>query len=225
MTLKKWFYIGLSIILFFSIAIVIYAKINIKHVDYDDYVRNSLYNFEISDDYENMYNLKDYFIDEKVNSYDDLKRMSDYILIISNDKYPTFRGNGIINNCTIERVIKGNGLKEKAEIKIYDLVSSWKMYETIYLGGSTPLKIGNKYIVFLKKTTRANLSDTYVFTSVKYGHITISEDSKFLKDYVQNSMKIEEIKQYDFVFSSENTEREIAEYTKIKSDILIAIDE
>ena len=157
--------------------------------------------------------------------FEDLQKLSNYILIISNNEYPTFRGNGIINNCIIKKVIKGKDLKEKDKIRIYDLVAFWKTFGTSYLGGSTPLEIGNVYVVFLKKTTRANLSDSYVFTSVKYGHTIISKESKFLKNYLQNSMNIKEIRQYDYIFSNENTEVEIAEYLKIKADILKAVAE
>lgn len=224
MMLKRNFVFGLTILFILTIFLIIYAKLKIKHVDYNYYIQHSLYNFLTSDDeiwgYKKLYNLYDYFIDEKVNTLDDLKNLSDYILIVSNDKEPTFKGNGIINNCTIKKVIKGSDLMVNDEIKIYDLISIWKVFGTYYLGGSTPLKIGNEYIVFLKKTINASVSNTYVFASVKYGHLLTSIENKILENYEQNSLTIDEISNYNFVFSKDSNKTEIEIYKNISKQII-----
>ena len=135
-------------------------------------------------------------------------------------KQMTENGNGIINNCTIKKVIKGSDLMVNDEIKIYDLISIWKVFGTYYLGGSTPLKIGNEYIVFLKKTINASVSNTYVFASVKYGHLLTSIENKILENYEQNSLTIDEISNYNFVFSKDSNKTEIEIYKNISKQII-----
>lgn len=228
MTIKKWCYIGFIVIFLSAIAIIIYAKSKFNNVDYDYYIKESSYNFvssvksEVNNtggmNYEHDLGLNDFFIDEEITSMEDLKRLSDYILIITNNEYPTFKGNAIINNSTILKVIKGEGLKENDKIKIYDLLFHWDKIRTYYLEGNTPLQIGNEYIVFLKKTDRASVPNIYVFNSVKYGRVSLLEERGVLENYEQGTSTIDEILKYDFIFS-EKSSKEITEYKTIVKHI------
>lgn len=230
MKAQRILYIGFAIIVLGTVSLIIYAKSNFKNIDYDYYKKTSLYGFFSSNenntndygnmDYESMYGLNDYFIDKKVNSFKDLKNLSDYILIISNKEKPILKGNGIINNCVVEKVIKGSELKENDKIKIYDLVAFWKTKGTMYIGGSTPLKTGNEYIVFLKKTVRPSIPDTYVFTSVKFAHIATSKEVGILENYEQNTLTVEDASNYNFVFSKNSDKKEIEQYKAISKKII-----
>lgn len=230
MTIKKWYFIGFAIIFLFATGIIIYAKSNFNNVDYNSYIKASPYNFissindEVSawDDptmnYEDMFHLHNFFIDEKISSLEDLKELSDYILIITNKELPTFKGNAIINNSTILKVIKGDGLKENDKIKIYDLLFHWDTVRTFYLGGNTPLKTNDEYIVFLKKTERASMPDTFVFNNAKYSRVSLLENRDILEDYEQGTLKVEEILNYDFIFPI-NAKKEVKEYKKMVKQI------
>lgn len=219
----------LIIFVLLSAGIVVYAKYNFKHVDRNEFFKNSLYSFFASErdtinnfegmTYENMYDLGDFFIDDKVKSLKDLEENSEYILIVNSSKYPTFKGNGIINNCQIKKVIKGTDVKENEYIKIYDLVAFWNNSGTFYLGGSTPIKREKDYIVFLNSTTNANEPNSYVYSSVKYGHVSISEKGKILENYKQNSLSLEDIANYDFVFPEGTSKESISEYNTLYSEI------
>ncbi|MDD2644233.1 MAG: hypothetical protein PHC65_06085 [Methanobacteriaceae archaeon] len=229
MTNKKLVMMSLTFSFLIISFLIIYAKANFKSIDYDDYIKNSTYNFFDTKDtktsvyndmnYEDMYSLDNYFIDNEIESLNDLYILSDYILIIKNNEIPTFKGNGLINNCIVKKVIKGHDIKENEKIKIYDLISFWAISGTFYLGGSTPLKQGNEYIVFLKKPIYSNMPEAFVFTSVKYGHISTLTEIGILENYEQGSLSIEEISNYDFVFSRNSNENEIEKYKKINSQI------
>lgn len=228
MTIKKWCYIGFAIIFLTTIAIIIYAEASFHNVDYDDYIKKSSYNFisniesEVNDmggmNYENDLGLNDFFIDEKITSIEDLKRLSDYILIIANNEQPTFKGNAVINNSTIIKVIKGEGLKKNDKIQIYDLLFHWDIIRTYYLGGNTPLQNGDEYIVFLRKPERASVSNAFVFNNVKYGRVSLLKERGILENYEYSASTVEEILNYDLVFLK-NSDKEIAEYKAMVKQI------
>lgn len=228
MKYKRIFILGIATLVLLSIAVVVYAKISFNKFNYDEYISNSSYSFigsinnPSSDiegmNYESMFKLDNFFIDEKVKAIEDLVDLSKYVLIIKNIEPATYIGNGIINNCTILKVIKGDNFKVNDKIKIYDLAFHWDKIRTIYLGGNTPLKKGDEYIVFLRDLERPSVSDTYTFSSVKYGRVSIFNEREIMKDYEQGSLKVKDILNYDLVFSGNNLE-EIDTYLKIVKDI------
>lgn len=75
------------------------------------------------------------------------------------------------------------------------------------------------YIVFLKKTANANTSNSYVFSTVKYGHVSISKEGNILENYEQNSLKLDEISKYDFIFSNKSSSEDISKYKSFYSEI------
>ena len=109
-------------------------------------------------------------------------------------------------------------MKQNEKIKIYDLVFHWDIIRTFYLGGNTPLQMNNEYIVFLRKPERASIKDAYVFSSVKYGRVSILNERGVLEDYEQGSSKVKEILNYDFVFSKNNDE-EVLKYKEFVKEI------
>lgn len=228
MKAKKYFFIIFIVLFIISISVVIYCKANLKPFDYNSYIHSSKYSFissvydEVDGiegwDYESMAQLKTYFIDENVNSSEDLFNLSDYVLIVKTDDTPLYVGEGIINDCQVLKVLKGNDIKVNDVIKIYDLVFYWDTLRTIYLGGNTPLQKNETYIVFLKETKRASLSDTYVYTSVKYGRISLSKERGILKNYKESSLNVQDILEYDRVFSA-NDDKEVEKYQKIVQQI------
>lgn len=227
--MKRKILIIAIIVVLFSVAIVVFTKMKFNHVNTLNFYKNGTYGFLSSENdaindydgmtYESMYNLKDFFVDDKVETLEQLENLSDYILIINTTQNPTFKGNGVINNCNVKKVIKGIDVKENQNIKIYDLVAFWESYGIFYLGGSTPLQKNVDYIVFLKKTANANTSNSYVFSTVKYGHVSISKEGNILENYEQNSLKLDEISKYDFVFSNKSSSEDISKYKSFYSEI------
>lgn len=219
MRIKKLFIIGMLIIFILSIVTIIYAKKNIKHVNYSSYINGSLYSGIDKDEYLNMFDLGNDSIGKDIDSINELEKIADYILIVNNSTPPTFRGNGIINNCIVKKVIKGDNIEEKSNIRIYDLLVSWKPYASIYLGGSTPLKIGDDYIIFVNKTSQANMKNTYVFAHEKYGHLSLSRDTQVLDKYQPNTLTIEKVYNYDYVFSNNSTDEQVDSFENMSQQI------
>ncbi len=226
---NRVFMVILSFVLVLYVLVIIYGKSSVKKVDYQSFMSEKTYGFLSSIyssnndyegmNYEDMYNLKDFFLDDKISSLNDLEKYSDYILIIEVNNEPIIRGNGIINNCLIVNVIKGNDLKSGNNILIHDLIVSHQNQTALYLDGSTPLKINGKYVVFLKKTNNSNINNSYVFSSTNFGHIKIDQKGNILKNYEQNALKLNEIVNYDHVFSKKTNLDEIVKYQNIQTSI------
>lgn len=210
--------------------IIIYGKNSIKNIDYQKFINEKTYSFISSKnssnndfmgmDFESMYNLDNYFIDDKELSLNELENLSDYILIVENNNDPIIIGNGIINNCKILKVIKGNDIYVNNNISIYDLMVSNQNQTALYLGGSTPLKLNDKYIVFIKKTNKAGMDNTYVSSTVNYGHFNLNGDANILKDYIQNSINLKEAANYNHIFSKNTNIEEINKFEKMQQEIL-----
>ncbi len=201
---KICIYIGLFIIFLFGCSIIIGRSL-IRHINYNDFISGVTY---FSTPIEYVYNEfkrnKDIFIDDrKINNIEELIDNSEYVLKIKIKDNPTFYGNGIINNVMILDIIKGGDDKSivvGSELKIYDLISYWSGDYINYYGGMTPLNPKNEYIVFLNKTEHANQEETYIFSSIRYGHFNISvSDANVLTDYIQGSLTLQEIMEYDYV--------------------------
>lgn len=184
---------------------IIVGRCLIKHINYNQFVENTKYfSTPIEYVYKEFKLNKEIFIDDnKISNIDDLINKSEYVLKIKVDGEPNFYGNGIINNVKILEVLKGENdenIKVGKNLKIYDLVSSWKNDYINYYGGMTPLNLENEYIVFLNKTTHANQKNTYIFSSIKYGHFNISiSDINVLTDYIQGTLTIKDIMKYDYI--------------------------
>lgn len=212
MKYKRYLFAIMIIVLFFSSFVIIYGKINLKHIDYNYYINNSMYSFDQKDDYKNMFKNSEKIFTEDLD-INKVINFSDYILVVKNIKNPIMYGEGIINICEVKKVLKGNNLKANDLIKIYDLEYYWADFSTDYLDGSTPLKKNEEYLVFIKKTPQPSMNDTYVFSSTKYGHININ-NHKYLKDYENYTKPIKTISNYDYVFSKNYLLYDVEQYEK-----------
>lgn len=196
--------IVIIILLTFVVSIII-GKKSIKHIDYIYFSSNVKYfSTPVYDVYKEFKYNKEMFIDDdKIKDVNDLINFSDYVLSIKVNKEPIFYGNGLINNVKILEVFKSiddKNIKIGNQIRIYDLISYWSGDYANYYGGITPLNFDNEYIVFLKKANHGNLNNTYIFSSIRYGHFNISvSDDNVLLNYVQGSLTIGEIMKYDYV--------------------------
>ena len=203
--MKKLFtYICLFIFVLFGCSIII-GRLLINHINYDNFISNVKYfSIPIEQVYKEFKQNKKIFIDDnKIDNIEQLIDESEYVLKIKVIDNPTFYGNGIINNVKILDVIKGKNDKNiriGSKLKIYDLISYWSGDYINYYGGMTPLNPKNEYIVFLNKTEHANQEETYIFSSIRYGHFNISvSDANVLTDYIQGSLTLQEIMEYDYV--------------------------
>ncbi len=211
--------IFIIIILLLIIGILIYGKVNLKHINYKEYIENSKYERSESNEYKEYFpELNDFFIDEKASDVNELIQYSDYVVIGKVKKEPILYGKSIINQFEIENVIKGN-LKTKKTIKVYDLLFDWNLNLTSYLSGLTPVKKGESYILFLKKSHNPTMKNTYVYSSLQYGHVNKSHN-KVLKEYSNYSNKISEILNYDYVFLEKTNKNEIEKYEKMRNEII-----
>ena len=152
---------------------------------------------------------------------DELMGFSDNILLVEVNNDFKLIGNGIVNNCTVKKIYKtSTDIKKNDRINIYDLSDSWNKNSTRYFGGITPMKEGESYIVFLKKAKNPSVKDSYVFSSIMFGHTNINSATPYLLNYEQYSLSIENIKQYDYIFSKESTEEDVLFYESIRNQIM-----
>lgn len=213
----KFLRISCIILLFLFFGVLVYGKLNIKHLDYDEYINNKY--FPSSYSIALGYKLDNYLIDdESINNLDDLMKASKYVLIVDVYDKPIFKGKAIINNCNIKEVLKGD-FKVNDNIKIYDLISFYGMNSSDYLGGTTPLRVGEKYAVFITDDINSSEDDIYAFSSVKYPHFNLSEDVSILENYNNNkALTVLEASYYDYIFYEEFEND--GKFTKIKEELL-----
>lgn len=213
MKIKKIFILSMILIFILSIFIIIFYKHNNKSMDYEEFLDNAFYYAIIKDEYLQYagYTELENIISDEINySINDLVKNAEAILVITMDTNTVFYGKGLINNCKIKKIIKGKNFNINDVIKIYDSLYYWRWFSGHYLGGSTPLKMNEDYIVFIKNASRPNLKNTYIYSSIPYGHIKISKDIKILKDYENASLKLRDIINYQYVFLKD-TDKEIIE--------------
>lgn len=217
-------YCCVLLFLLYFLAIFI-GKMQIKSVNYDEYISVSKY-FTMSSDsvYRTFSRLKNVLInDDNVKKVDDLFDGSDYVLRVSVYDIPFFYGNGMINNLKVEDKLKGNDdILIGDKIKVYDLISSWNYFSINYYGGTTPLSSKYEYIIFIKEAPNPNVDDTYIFSSIRYGHFIIDDDVNILNDYNEGSLSMEEIMLYDYVCSEQEEDcKSISlSYQQMKKELL-----
>lgn len=131
--------------------------------------------------------------DDDISDILDLEKKSDLILK-ANVKDRQFVGNGVINVCEIKALYQGD-YKEKT-ILIFDYIGFWGDYYE----GAVPLQIGEEYNMFLKPALNPNQKDTYIFTTISYGHFRLKEDVKSMTAYDNGQpMTVQQLSHYDHV--------------------------
>ena len=221
MRTRKIFCVLIILLFIVSIGTVVFAKTKLKKLDYDNYVETSLYYLLPEDEYKSMYDFDSIAIHDSVDDLSNLLPYTDAILIVTLVDDPEFVGNGILNNCKIKKVLEGKGFREDQVIEIYDFVAWWKMSDTAYLNGSTPLNESNDYIVFIRKAPRLNKKDTYIYSSIPYGHIKISDSIDVLENYDAATITVKQAMNYQFIFGN-NTNPTLVDLYKKNCEQLIS---
>lgn len=221
MRTRKIFCVLIILLFIVSIGTVVFAKTKLKKLDYDNYVETSLYYLLPEDEYKSMYDFDSIAIHDSVDDLSNLLPYTDAILIVTLVDDPEFVGNGILNNCKIKKVLEGKGFREDQVIEIYDFVAWWKMSDTAYLNGSTPLNESNDYIVFIRKAPRPNKKDTYIYSSIPYGHIKISDSIDVLENYDAATITVKQAMNYQFIFGN-NTNPTLVDLYKKNCEQLIS---
>lgn len=224
----------LIFVFFFFIMIFIGKKVT-NHISYDDYISNTDYFITSTESmYRHYSRLKGFFInDSLISNIDDLFDKSDYVFKIIVQNKPLIYGNSLINNAKVLKIYKNDSnhsIYEGNDIKIYDLVNLISNEYIDYSGGMTPLTLGDKYVVFVKKTPNPSVKNTFVFSSVEYGHFNISRQSNLLFGYENGSLTMKEIMKYDYIYSDCNNKDMICEkqqnkYIKLKEELIQKINE
>ena len=214
--MKKYYLAFLAFILLASIGMVVYGKANIGHMTYEDFL-NSLFTTDANYNLGNMGYDPLTIEDQNIEiTADSLMDYSDLVLIINVEKEPEFAGKSIRNCCKVEKVMKGNYSSE--EIYIENFVFNWQTNNTNFYGNLTPLKIGERYLVFLKQYKHAVHSDSYFFSSYTYGHININQPGYYIWDEV---MSVEESQNYDCIYDRNRAEDiDFELYTQIVDELL-----
>lgn len=207
--MKRYFNIGIFLIIILSVAIVVYAKINIDETKFEESVVNFKYDSLPSSLYNEMFDFEQVFVANEVKNVDVLYDISDYVLIVTINKKELV-GKGIINEAKVKKVIKGSNITFDDTIFVYDLVAFIGSDVITYLDGSTPLKKGEDYIIFVNKTSRANVKNSFIATNTQYSYVSLNE-LNILDDYKSYSKSIEEISNYQYVFLDNDIDK-INEY-------------
>ena len=83
------------------------------------------------------------------------------------------------------------------------------------------------YIIFIKKAPHPSIKNTYIFSSITYGHFNISSfDSNILMDYEPGSLTIKEAMKYDYVqtdckfIRNEDCDQYATNYSTLKKQLL-----
>ena len=208
------------LVLLLFVAISIIGKNNFEHITYLEYTKQSKY-YPLENHYYDFFpKQKGFFIDDsKIKNKEQLINQSEYALIVKVEKENLIHGTSIINDCTIIDIIKGDKLSIGEKIKIYDVTYGWSPNSTEYFGSMTPMKPSDSYFVFIKKAPSPTLKDSYVFSSLMYGHFKVDPNTTFLTNYtIEEPITIEEAMEYDYILA--NTDKENITFQKIKSELI-----
>lgn len=204
------------------VVTIVYGKSQLKDINYETYSKNNTYYYMPYDEVKRAYlNLPNYVNKNgEVDNLEELQKNSDYI-IVAEVKEHIMKGEAIINNCNVKKVLKGD-ISLNSNIYVYDLVVHWSNNSIGYIGGSTPLANNETYIMFLNKTGKNNLNkEAYVFSSYIYGHVN-TKKSLFLENYEQYTLSSSDISKYDYVFPNINQDNglEIKKYEELRKNII-----
>lgn len=219
------------VICLFIISIFI-GKKTMSHINYNDIISNAYYFTNSTSDVNRQFNNAENILidDNTIDNISDLFEQSNYVLKVSIEEDPILYGDsGLINRVKIIDVLKGNDnkkIKIGNTINVYDLIMSWGETYIDYYGGMTPLNKNYQYVIFIKNAPFPNYKDTYIFSSIKYGHFVITiPDTNILLNYVQGSLHMKEIMKYDYVqincdSISSKCDKDIEGYIKLKKQLL-----
>lgn len=175
-----------------------YGKNKFHGIEYLDIENNFKYTTMSNQDFLKLY--PDTAIkminDQQVASMAQLVDQSDYILKVKNTSKKSIAGNGIINECEVLRTYKG---KVKQKINIYDMTYVIDQTSVGYIEGSKPLIPLREYVVFLKKSKKVNVKNTYMFSSVHFGAFDVDDRNESINNYDNNSLTLKQTYSYDYI--------------------------
>ncbi len=170
-------------------------------IDYNNHLEQKLYlNMEV--DVAIHEPIKGLVDDKSIHELSDLEKQSNYILKIKAAKEKQFIGKGVINNCKILNVIKGEKLYKGDTILIYEQATDYFDDGINYIDGAKPVLADKEYIVFLNKAPNPNKKGTYMFSSINFGNFAVNGTSETITDY-QNTLSIEDTDKYAYIASSD----------------------
>ena len=175
-----------------------YGKNKFHGIKYLDIENNFKYTTMSNQDFLKLYpdTAKKMINDQQVASMAQLVDQSDYILKVKNTSKKSIAGNGIINECEVLRTYKG---KVKQKINIYDMTYVIDQTSVGYIEGSKPLIPLREYIVFLKKSKKVNVKNTYMFSSVHFGAFDVDDRNESINNYDNNSLTLKQTYSYDYI--------------------------
>ena len=98
---------------------------------------------------------------------------------------------------TVRRYLEYKGYDVNQTISVYDDVI-WDE-NAYYFEGAVPLHENEEYIMFLKPALNANTEDSYIFTSVSFGHFRLRENVKYTAYDMDHKMSVQEACGYDYI--------------------------
>ncbi|RGC47746.1 hypothetical protein [Absiella sp. AM29-15] len=187
-----------------------------EHLTNDKYNRLELSMFSEKDclSYKELF---DYIMkDDDVSDLTDIEKHSE-VIVKAKMIDRKIAGKGVINECEITQVYKGYDVNQT--ISVYDDVL-WNENAN-YFEGAVPLHENEEYIMFLKPALNANTGDSYIFTSVSFGHFRLRENVKYTAYDMDHKMSVQEACGYDYIaYDAHNLEKfkmlQNEAYTKYK---------
>ena len=171
-------------------------------IDYNDHLEKKIYS-TVPVDLTIQKPIKGLVEDSSIHELSGLVNQSNYILKIKAAKEKQFIGKGVLNNCKILNVIKGEQLHSGDTILIYEHVYSYSEDALVYLEGAKPILPDKEYIVFLNKAPNPNKKGTYMFSSVNFGYFEVNAIShQSIIDY-KNNISIEDTGKYAYIAASD----------------------
>ena len=154
--------------------------------------------------------------EDKIQNLDDLIEHSEVVAIVQMKSYE-FSGPDILANCIVQKVIKGNSIKENESIEIYDhlyliSVSSAEENRRLnwiqYFKDNVPLKKGDMYIVFINKAINPIKENTWMYSTYYYGNFRIKEVPSICEysydfENIENVLTLEKASEYDLIYNAD----------------------
>ena len=194
---RKLFKAGIVIVLLISVGLVIYGKWSLHASEMDSQLYREYFGMPY-EEYSLFYDTDGLFDHSIESTREDMEEQSAYILVVTALEGSKQYGNAYISQCSVDTVIKGEGIEEGMVIHVYDL--------SIYgmdFDGSLPLETGTQYLVFLNDAPRPAVKNAYMYSSTWYGHLRIDGPSCCVKDDPEEILYIRDLLSYDHVVSDE----------------------
>lgn len=194
---RKLFKAGIVIVLLLSVGLVVYGKWSLHASEMDSQLYREYFGIPY-EEYSLFFDTDGLFDHSIESTREDMEEQSVYILVVTALEGSKQYGNAYISQCSIDAVIKGEGLEEGMVIPVYDL--------SIYgmdFDGVIPLETGSQYLVFLNDAPHPSIKNAYMYASTWYGHLRTDGPSCYVKDDSEEILYIRDLLSYDHVVSDE----------------------